>query len=785
MKWVGMVDYDTYLAEEQEQIKQEAAKYDAYPVFPDAKTLKDTTYYYDSVLTPIFHNFASYKNNTAVRNTELFQSYRNMNKEFVDVIVPIYKKYPKAMIFFNDPYFLLSPRLVYNALLSPKEVFPEPPHMGYFFHMPFPSYEIYRIFPTAKEFLESLLCCGIIAFQVYEYARHFFTCCHRLLGLEAESRCRGMLGIIYKGRDVVIRVVHSGVSKEYIENLRQTKEYKHELERVNKEAKGRLIICSVDKLSPISGIKNKLIAYRSLLKEHSFYNGKVVLIQYCTPGIKSAFTKETSKENKKLVEEINNEFQDSIIYYKGSVSNERRLALFAAAEILLVTSLRDGFCLSPFEFLLIKNELQKEVKDVVSGSSTGSVILSEFAGCASAISSINRVNPYSTSEIAYSILQVLENQSTLTKYTSFLHDVKYIETHDVSNWLQSIIKDSKRGHNKNEAALYLGAIDNKILKAEMFFEYLRPSYLKDHYAKSINRVILLDTEGTIMPLMPLLIEKATDTASQNARQLLASLCADDRNNIFILSGKPKSLIDHWFGSVGKLGLTAEYGYHYRSNVEKEWKVTPIQSNDSWKGKVKEIFLWYKERTDGSYLEIKDGSIVWVYKECDPELGNWQAKELEKALKLILAEYPSITTIRGRGFVEVKLKTLEKGESAKLVLDEVNKRKGNIDFIFAIGDDTSDEPMFRTINAMNKESNTKRLGKNCVFYTCTIGRKPSYARYYVNDYKEALALLKSLEKCSIRIPKNKSVDNLLGANIQTENVNIFTSPFAVLVIVNFS
>lgn len=778
MKWVGMIDYDGYSTEEQEQIKNEAEKYDAYPVFPDEQTLKDTTYYYDSVITPIFHNFVSYKDNAGVRNAELFQSYRNMNKEFIKVIIPIYKKYPKALILFNDPYFLLAPKLVYDALSSPKEVFPETPHMGYFFHVPFSSYEVYRIFPAAKEFLKSLLCCDIVAFQVYEYTRHFFTCCHRLLGLEAESRHRGMLGIIYKGRDVVIRVVHTGVSKQYTDELRATKECKRELEGIQRLANNRLIICSVDKLSPISGIKNKLLAYRNVLKELPSWCGKIVLMQYCTPGIRSTFTEETSEEIHKLVEEINNEFKDAVIYREGSLSNEKRLALFMAAEVLLVTSLRDGFCLSPFEFLLTKSAMQNGSGSLTGGNSMGTVILSEFAGCASAMSNICRVNPYSTKEIAYSILQALEPQTMLGKYTGFLHDVKYIETHDVANWLQSIIKDSKRGHDKNEEALYLGAIDNKILKAEVLFEHLQVSDLKDHYANAINRVILLDTEGTIMPLMSLLIDKASDTASHEVRQLLTSLSADERNSVFILSGKSKALIDHWFGDLPKLGLAAEYGYHYRSNNEREWKVSLVQSDDSWKAKIKEIFLWYKERTDGSYIEMKDGSIVWVYKECDPELGNWQAKELEKALKLILVQYPSITTIRGRGFVEVKLKRLEKGETAKLVLEEVDKRKGDIDFVLAIGDDTSDEPMFRTVNSIGKEKHTGKLDKDCALITCTIGRKPSYARYYVNDYKEALDLLKSLETCSIKIPKNKSADNLLGANIQTETTNPFTSPFAV-------
>ncbi len=142
IKWVGLISLDTYTPEEQEQIRKGIEKYDAYPIFVDKKTMDDCTSYYDSVISPVFHNFVSYKQDSGVRNAKLFQAYRAMNKAFVDAVLAIYKKEPKAMILFNDPYFLLAPKMILES---------ETPHIGYFFHSPFPSCEIFKIFPNVQE----------------------------------------------------------------------------------------------------------------------------------------------------------------------------------------------------------------------------------------------------------------------------------------------------------------------------------------------------------------------------------------------------------------------------------------------------------------------------------------------------------------------------------------------------------------------------------------------------------------------------------------------------------
>ena len=771
IKWVGLVSYDIYTPEEQEEIKKTIAKYDAYPIFLDKDVLEKTMKYYEAVMSPIFLNFVSLNNNNEVRDNELLQAYRTMNQVFMSTVLSVHNKNPGAMILFNDPYFLLAPKMAPEV---------HTPRMGYFFHSPFPSYELYRIFPSSQEYLESILCCDTVAFQVYEYARHFFTSCHRILGLEAESRRGGSIGIIYKGRDVLVRVVHVGISKEYTLSVLAGDKFKEELDKIRKAARGKTIIAGVERMSLISGIKNKLIAYEALLNEYKDWSEKLMLVQYCTVDCKWGYDNKTNDEIRELVKKINTKFPNSVRYEEGSVTNEKRLALFTVAEILLITSLRDGFCLAPFEFILAKEVRSRSTATQKTQQSLGTIILSEFAGCVSAMSSICRVNPYVTTKITEELFNALQTFPSAKKRAKFKHDLEYIESHTTENWIRSLIEDIKSGRNKNEVALYLGAISNKILKAGRQFKYLTREEIVTNYVKAVNRVILLDVKGTILPNMPKAVMKTIDTIPLELSMLLEYLCNDERNTVYILCGYHKELVDKWFGGIKKLGLAAEYGYHYRLPNETEWKTIKINKNMELHNKVLDIFRWYTSKTDGSEIEIKGGALAWVYKECDLEFGNWQAKELGNSLKPILARYPEVTMTHDQGFVEIKMKILEKGECAQAILEEVKKHKEHMDFVCAIGDDIANEHMFMKLNTLFKKGvvhvHGKMRSKNCSLFNCTVGRKPSHASYYVNDYKDVLSLLSSMVSCSIKIPRNKSADDLAKFGIKRTNIHV--SPMAV-------
>lgn len=748
IKWIGLINYNTYTPEEQKELTVELEKLGAYPVFLEKNVLEGASYYYESLIAPVFHNFVCYKKSTSIINVDAFQSFNNMNKGFVSKVLEVHKHFPEAMVIFNEPYFLLVPKLITKI---------EIPRMAYFFHSPFPSYEIFRMFPSGQEFIESLLCCDVVAFQMYEYARHFITCCHRLLGLETESRRGGIIGVVYKGRSVIIRVSHTGISKEYIESIIGNEEFRCEIARLKKMSGGRLVIASVDELSPRSGIKNKLVAYKNLLERVPEYRKKLLLIQYCTSHIKFEYAQTASTEIEGLAKEIKQKFPNCIECAELEVTTEKRLALFTFANILLITNLRDGFHLFPFEYLLAKSanaHLNSRSKP-----SFGSIIVSEFVGCASALNSIQRVNPYVISDITNCLFDAIARNSP-TSETAFKHDITYIEKHDAEYWIKSLIEDIKRGRSKNEASLYLGAVDNKILKAGRFFRALVPEDFERDYIKAVNRVIFIDAEGTLIPTMPRAITKIYDIP-QEILLVLESLCCDERNSVYILSGKSKMQLNRWFGDIEKLGIIAEYGYYCRFTSEREWQSIQIRDAEDWKKKAEEIFQWYKQRLDFATIVAKDGGIVWNYKDCDPELGSWEAQELVNTLRNALASFPKVSIVHGKGFVEAKLKFLEKGDCVRAILKNVKKKKGCIDFVFAIGDDITDESMFKEVNALackKKEAAEKIEKKDIKTFTCTVGRKPSHANYYVNDYKRTLALLGAMIRCTMKFPRNKSVDD---------------------------
>jgi trehalose-6-phosphate synthase len=269
-----------------------------------------------------------------------------------------------------------------------------------------------------------------------------------------------------------------------MQDLMQSPEYATELEWIKGLTQGRMVIASVDKISPLVGVKSKLISYKAVLDQFPHYRDRLVLIQFCTQGTMWEFVKKTSEENQALADSITKTYPGALIYREGFVSGEKRLALFTLADILLVTTLRDGFCLLPFEYMLVKS---------LSHNSPGKVIMSEFAGCVTAMSSIHRINPYNTGEVEEALLTALEVCETDTD-SKYQHDLKYILSHDTQNWLQVLVEDMKRGRSKNEVAFYLGAIDNRVLKANKFFQPLQFADLQSPYVKSVNRVFLLDSE---------------------------------------------------------------------------------------------------------------------------------------------------------------------------------------------------------------------------------------------------------------------------------------------------
>jgi len=153
---------------------------------------------------------------------------------------------------------------------------------------------------------------------------------------------------------------------------------------------------------------------------------------------------------------------------------------------------------------------------------------------------------------------------------------------------------------------------------------------------------------------------------------------------------------------------------------------------NWKEKVIKLFSSFIEKTEGSKIIKKDSSIIWNYKNCDAYFGHLQANELLSHLNNIF-EGKKLDIINGNDYVEVKPKNLNKGYFISQILKKEFLQERNIDMIFALGDDIDCEDMFKYLNSIEIQFN--KIGKRVELFGVTIGKKPSSARYYLNEVND--------------------------------------------------
>jgi trehalose 6-phosphate synthase/phosphatase len=371
-----------------------------------------------------------------------------------------------------------------------------------------------------------------------------------------------------------------------------------------------------------------------------------------------------------------------------------------------VTPLRDGMNLVAKEYVASKMD-QK-----------GVLILSEMAGASRELGEALVINPNDISEIVDAIKTALEmpeaeqirrNQAMQTR----------LERYDVIKWGKDFT--DKLQSTKEQQAKFSA----KLLDAST-----REKMIND-YDKSQNRILFLDYDGTLSPF-----KSRPDTAvpEKTLLTILNTLSEDPRNNLVIISGRNRSLLHEWFGSLN-IGLVAEHGAWVREKG-KDW-VPTIKVESDWKEKVRPTLLGYEDRLPGSLVEEKEFSLVWHYRAADPELAYIRSKELADELSYF-TENTDLKVLQGSKSVEVRNVGINKGMAAKLLLSDAA-----FDFVLAVGDDWADEDLFEAIpdNA----------------YSIKVGLAKSYAKFNLRNHREVIQLLTELYKTSK--PQNLSLSAL--------------------------
>lgn len=619
-----------------------------YPVFLRKEDVDDFYHGFCNItLWPLFHYFPQY----AVYKEELWQAYHRVNEAFANVVAEAAED--GDVIWIQDYHFMLLPKLIRDRL--PKAA------VGFFLHIPFPSFEIFRLLPWRSQILEGLLGADLVGFHTYDYTWHFINSVRNLLGYQV-----AMGQITTPDRIIKADVFPIGIDYENYANAAQNSEVQAEVSKFREKIGDRKIILSVDRLDYSKGIPNRLEGFSLFLEKHPEYREKIIFILVVGP---SRITVEHYAQLKKRMEELVGEINGKhgiigwmpIWYLHTPLSFRSVIALYNMADVCLVTPLRDGMNLVAKEYLSTKTD------------GKGVLILSETAGAAKELGEAVSINVNNVEEIAEALAAALAMPEEEQRERNRAMQQR-IRLYSVGRWADDFINSLL---NTRKIQDELGA---KKLDAES------GNKIVSDYQKSQRRLILLDYDGTLVPFASTPEEARPDS---ELIELLNKFSRNTNNRVVLISGRNRSNLEKWFGGLD-IALVAEHGAWVKEKG-KDWEMIETLTS-GWKNEIRPILELSMDRIPGTFIEEKDFSLAWHYRQADPKISSLRAREIVNDLLNVTANY-NLHVLEGSKVVEVKDARVTKGRAALRWISQQTW-----DFILAIGDDSTDEDMFKVLPA---------------------------------------------------------------------------------------
>lgn len=653
--WIGWPGIFSDDEQDKKLIESNLANERLHPVFlSEDQILNYYEGYSNSMIWPLCHYFYTY----VQYETKFWDSYQEVNQFFCDEAVKLIK--PGDIVWIQDYQLMLLPAMLRARV--------EGISIGYFHHIPFPSYELFRVLPERAKIMKGLLGADLIGFHTHDYMRHFISAAYRVLGLESN-----LDKIHFSDRIVHVDAFPMGINFDLHYNAILDESVQQKAKQFRENFGCHELVLSVDRLDYSKGIIHRLKGFQQFLEDNPEYMGKVSLVMVVVPSRDNV---DRYAELKTKIDEtigaINGMYStpdwSPVFYFYRGFPFEELMALYHIADFALVTPLRDGMNLVAKEYVAVKR------------SEPGMLILSEMAGVAAELREAIIINPNNIDEIEEALVTALtmpeeEKKARMEKMRKTLSKQTVNKwAHDFTAELSSITKSNFLLQSKKINADSLDEIQNL-------------------YSKSSRRLIVLDYDGTLVPL-----EKKPELAIPDTKliETLKLFAADKRNNIVISSGRDSEFLDKWFSEID-LNLAAEHGAFFKEHGKWHQNMKTEFPEDE---EIMEILRKTTDKTPGSKIEIKKNSVVWHYRNCDKWLSELRQQQLLNNLMFPCTKL-NLQIMRGNKVIEIKTVGVDKGVEARRLIEA-----DNYDFIMAMGDDITDEDMFR---AMPPEAITIKVG----------------------------------------------------------------------------
>ena len=810
--YVGVPNINVPL-DERQAVERVLAAMDCYPVYASAK---EASLHFQgvckSVLWPAFHNIIDCYNDTDIesilesheafapppraatpKSSELdimgsWEKTKSYNPLEIDkcwpshlemmtkarrVVVALYGE--GDVVWVQDYHMIMLVGMLRRAL-------PNAP-VGLFLHCPFASSEVFRCLAKRQDILDSMLAADHVGFHSFEYARHFLSICHRMLGLKYGARKGGTFGMATpKGRTIVVSCAHAGLDVGAVAAWLASPALAHLRAQCPLPASGAQIIIGIDEVEGLRGVPLKLLGLDRLLTNvPALRNGKVLLKQIgLVLDSRPDDYQRCHDEVVALVKQLNERWGPVVEYWEAHGMNlPTRLAMYETADVICVTPVRWGLCCEPLEYLLAHKPfalLAADGKPSRGGRGPGALVVSEFVACARVLPGSLRVNPWSADEIARALEQALRMPAS-ERIARCFRDCAFLDSTSLQTWGETVLRDvvnAAAERSKADAVLGIySETDGHLTSRGRRSKELDADAMLDAYQKSKSRVIVLDYSGTLVETTPHDVFLKTggqarswhyevggeqmqreggcletrDPVLPKTINALKALTRNPRNHVVVVSMDLKEELEFALKAVPGLWLIAENGYACRQPGGNEWRrlVDPPPHEAEWRSEIKALMDIYVARCNAAFAFVAPSSVSFNYMLADPELGEHCAHSLELELEERVKELGLVVELQ-KGALTVRLRGVDRGAALVSLAGHLATQP---DFVAVFGDDEEDESAFKAaLETKMERVFTVKVG---------LGREDSSkAESHIHDSEELTDLLISLSEVKDDAPQGSMV-----------------------------
>jgi len=640
--WVG---WPGLAQKKGETLHFEAGDDAGYEVAPVGLSETEVNRYYhgfsNRTLWPLFHSM----HERAAFDRRDWEAYRAVNERFASVASG--SAGDADLVWIHDYHLMLAPASLRQALPGVR--------IGFFLHIPFPPFDVFRLLPWDREILRGLLACDLVGFHVAGYAQNFLDCVERRLGARVDRRTQR---IEWGDRTIQVGAFPIGIDFDAFAN-------KARAAAPSPEAGRERIVLGVDRLDYTKGIPERFLGFERLLERHPEHRERVVLLQLAVPSrAQVSEYKELKREIDELVGRINGRFATAswspIRYLYRSVPQERLVALYRDADIALVTPLRDGMNLVAKEYVACQVD------------EPGVLLISEVAGASETMREALAVNPYSPDETAETLHRALtmEEDERASRMASLRRRER---RYNLEHWVNGFLEAA--GRESQALALPL----------EQDFEtWLEPFLARYRVA------LFLDYDGTLTPIVD---HPADATLPEAARRGLDACAARSDTDLSMVSGRGLADIR---AMIGRDDVT--YAANHGLEIEGPG-FEPFLHEDlpHYQARMPELTQALSESApEGAWVEEKGHTSTFHFRQANAEDHARAADEARRIIngfgfqardaKMAVEARPPIGWDKGRAVLHVLRSRYGPSWSERVR-------------VVYVGDDHTDEDAFRLLEGL--------------------------------------------------------------------------------------